>query len=161
ELGLRWLREHIGEHGGDPARIYLSGTSAGASLAAAVTLRQWVAEPGLPEDLVKGLVLFSGRYDRTNEDRENDRAAATRYVQNLTSEIERTPPHTIVVNTDDESAFPDVPENAGRITAAIQARGGSVERLVQPQADHFSSSRSLAEGNGAVFEAIRKMMQLS
>jgi len=161
ELGLRWLTEHIAAHGGDPARIFLSGTSAGASLAAAVALRPWAAEPALPGDVVQGLVLFSGRYDRTEEDIKFDNSAAARYVQHLSRSIERTPPHTVVVTTVEESAFPDVPDNAAAITAAIKAHGGSVERLVQAYADHFSSSRSLAEGSGAIFEAVRRMMQLS
>jgi len=161
ELGLSWVSEHIAERRADPARIYLSGTSAGASLTAAVGFRPWSADPSLPAGLIKGVVLFSGRYDRTEDDRKVDNAGAARYVQNLTRAIVRTPPHSVVVSTVDESAFPDVPDNADAITAAIKARGGSVERLVQEDADHFSGNRSLVEGSGAVFEAVRKMMQLS
>ncbi len=36
---LRWVTEHVGEHGGDPARIALLGDSAGANLAASVAVR--------------------------------------------------------------------------------------------------------------------------
>ncbi len=36
--GLAWVAEHIGEHGGDAGRIVVSGGSAGAGIAAALTL---------------------------------------------------------------------------------------------------------------------------
>jgi len=160
EHGLRWLRDQIAEHGGDPDHIYLSGTSAGATLAAAVTLGAWVAEPDLPGDLIKGIVLFSGRFDRNDNDLLTDEPGAPRYLRNLTQSIVRTPPQTIVVNTTDESAFPDVPDQAAAIVTALRARGASVERLIQPEADHFTSPRSLADGSGAVFEAVTRMMKL-
>jgi len=162
EHGLRWLTDHIAEHGGDPDRIYLSGTSAGATLAAAVTLDAWLAEPALPNDLIKGLVLFSGRFDRNDADvaAPSDDPGSPRYRRRLSQSIVRTPPQTILVNTTDESAFPDVPDQNATLMAALQSRGASVERLIQPQADHFTSPRSLADGSGAVFDAVIGMMKL-
>jgi acetyl esterase/lipase len=158
EHALRWLHDHIAERGGDPSRIYFSGTSAGATLAAAVALRDWVAEPALPADLVKGLVLFSGPYDRTDSGSETDDHESTRFVPNLTAAIQRLPAHIIVVSTDNDMAFAQ--PDADAMTAAIAARGGSVEQILQTEADHFTSNRSLAEGQGPVFEAVRRMMRL-
>jgi arylformamidase len=157
ERGLLWLHEHIAEHGGDPSRIFLSGTSAGAILVAGIALRPWAAQPGLPDDLIKGLVLFSGFYDLDHHvpDGEVD---LSRY--RLVHNIARTPPHIIVSNTVDESAFPDAPAQAEALVAALKAKGASVERFVQPEADHFTSPRSLADGSGAVFEAVTRMMRL-
>ncbi len=40
--GLEWVIEHIGEYGGDPSFIILSGESAGGNLAAAVTSRHLI-----------------------------------------------------------------------------------------------------------------------
>jgi arylformamidase len=57
-----WTRQHIADHGGDPARITLSGHSAGAHLAAAVLATDWTAR-GHPADGVAGAVLLSGIYD--------------------------------------------------------------------------------------------------
>jgi arylformamidase len=159
EHGLRWLRDHVAGHGGDPDRIYLSGTSAGATLAAAVALRDWVAEPGLPTDLIKGLVLFSGPYDRSQASEETDDHQAARFIPDLARAIQRVPPQTIVVSTDDDMVFAQ--PDADAMTTALRARGGSVVGLIQPGADHFNSPRSLADGGGAIFEAVLRMMKLS
>ncbi len=159
ERGLRWIHDHIAGYGGDPNRIYLSGTSAGATLAAAVALRDWVAEPDLPDDLLKGLVLFSGPYDQSINSSETYDEAAPRFVPDLTQTVQRTPPHAIVVSTDDD--MPWAPANADAMTAALRARGASVERILQPGADHFNAPRSLAEGRGEVFEAVCRLLRLS
>lgn len=57
-LAVDWLREHAAQFGGDPARIVVIGTSAGAvHIATALKLR-----PDLP---VAGAVLLSGLYGHT------------------------------------------------------------------------------------------------
>jgi len=58
-LAIRWLRENIRAHGGDPDRIYIFGTSAGAAHVAS-----WLAlaEQGDASG-VAGAILLSGFYD--------------------------------------------------------------------------------------------------
>lgn len=60
--GMEWLGRHIAGHGGDPARITLSGHSAGAHLTAAALATDWSAR-GLPADLIKGALMISGIFD--------------------------------------------------------------------------------------------------
>lgn len=63
-----WLRAHVAQHGGDPARIVLLGTSAGAvHVAGFLRLR--------PDhtDLVRGAVLLSGLYGYTPLDPKDER----------------------------------------------------------------------------------------
>lgn len=51
-------------HGGDPAKLHLSGHSAGGHLAAMLMATDWPGiEPDLPRDLVKSATLLSGVYD--------------------------------------------------------------------------------------------------
>ncbi|MEJ6667424.1 MAG: alpha/beta hydrolase [Alcaligenes aquatilis] len=60
---LRWLYEHGKELGFDPQRIVVSGSSAGAHLAAMCCLRGWKDDPDLPVGAPAAAVLVSGIYD--------------------------------------------------------------------------------------------------
>ena len=61
---VRWLQQHIGEHGGDPRRIFVMGQSAGAAHVAA-----YIAQPPLQAGGPKlaGALLISGIYDATTQ----------------------------------------------------------------------------------------------
>jgi acetyl esterase/lipase len=67
KLALRWVREHVAEYGGDPARVVVTGGSAGGHLAAMVALTAGDAsfQPGF-EDVdtsVIGCAAMYGAYD--------------------------------------------------------------------------------------------------
>jgi acetyl esterase/lipase len=58
---VRWVRAHIAEYGGNPARIYLMGHSAGAT-----HVTTYVAQPALQDSDgpgLAGLIASSGIYD--------------------------------------------------------------------------------------------------
>jgi len=58
---LRWVHEHIAEHGGDPGRLLVMGHSAGAQLAALVcTDERYLKAEGLSPAMVKGCVPIDG-----------------------------------------------------------------------------------------------------
>ena len=59
---IAWTFAHAGEFGADPARLTLSGSSAGAHLQAMALAHDWPGE-GLPADLIKGAVPITGIYD--------------------------------------------------------------------------------------------------
>ena len=60
---LAWLWHHIGQHGGDRERMFVSGHSAGGHLAMELHLTDWQACHGLPADMLKGVAVISGLYD--------------------------------------------------------------------------------------------------
>ncbi|MDV2116493.1 alpha/beta hydrolase [Alcaligenes faecalis] len=60
---LRWLHQHGQELGFDPQRIVVSGSSAGAHLAAMCCLRGWKEDADLPVGAPAAAVLVSGIYD--------------------------------------------------------------------------------------------------
>jgi arylformamidase len=158
ELGLQWLYGHLAERGGDPARIYLSGHSAGAMLAAMAGLRNWSAHCKLPPDLVKGLVLISGMYDQARP-AGNVNPSSPRFVPRLAEAIERLPEHTILVSGDDD--LPAVLPDAESLLAAIRALGGSAELFVESNADHFQANRGFVAPDGEVAQAVIQMMRLA
>src|SRR3954470_18803016 len=52
---IRWVHDHIAEHGGDPKRILVMGHSAGAQLAALLcTDERYLKAEGVPLAVVKG-----------------------------------------------------------------------------------------------------------
>ena len=60
---LVWLGRHAGQHGGDPARLHLTGHSAGGHLTAYMMTEDFSAETGLPQPLLKGGLALSGLYE--------------------------------------------------------------------------------------------------
>ncbi|MCW3474329.1 alpha/beta hydrolase [Limobrevibacterium gyesilva] len=59
---VEWTHRHIGEYGGDPNRVSLSGHSAGAHLGAEILAVDWRAR-GIDPSFIRGAVLISGIYD--------------------------------------------------------------------------------------------------
>jgi arylformamidase len=58
---VRWVHGHIAEHGGDPKRILVMGHSAGAQLAALISIDdRYLKAEGLSLDIIKGCVPVDG-----------------------------------------------------------------------------------------------------
>jgi acetyl esterase/lipase len=58
---IRWVHDHIAEHGGDPKRLFIMGHSAGAQLAALIcTDDRYLKEEGLSLAIIKGCVPVDG-----------------------------------------------------------------------------------------------------
>ena len=60
---VAWLHRQADALGFDGARIFVSGSSAGAHLAAMMLLRGWQTTVGLSDHAIAGAVLLSGIYD--------------------------------------------------------------------------------------------------
>lgn len=59
-----WLWKNVTRYGGDPARLFVSGHSAGGHLTGMLMAADWpLYQPGLPRDLVKGGLSISGLFD--------------------------------------------------------------------------------------------------
>ncbi|WP_409464782.1 alpha/beta hydrolase [Amycolatopsis sp. GA6-003] len=60
---VAWVYHHGAEHGLDPERIHVVGSSAGGHLAAMTAVAGWQRAAGLPGDVVKGAMTISGLFD--------------------------------------------------------------------------------------------------
>lgn len=89
---VAWVRANIAAHGGDPARIYIMGNSAGATHVADYLAQ--MAEGKLPSVPIAGAILLSGVYDFTKfETADNVKA----YLgDNVEAYAERSPLHGLL-----------------------------------------------------------------
>lgn len=135
--GVRWLAEHAGTFGIDPARIHLCGHSAGAHLAAMA-----LADGG-----IAGAILLSGVYDlepirRTyvNEALGMDRATARRNSP-LHALPDRLPPLVVASGATETGEF-----HRQRREFAAAARGrGPVTELIVAGRHHFDVMDDLTD----------------
>jgi arylformamidase len=60
---VAWCHRHVPRFGGDPARLSLSGHSAGGHLVAMALATDWPGDYGLPATLVERALTLSGLFD--------------------------------------------------------------------------------------------------
>lgn len=61
---VRWVRDHVADYGGDPARVALSGHSAGGYIAAMLALdRRWLQAEDVDPTIIRAAVPMCGPYD--------------------------------------------------------------------------------------------------
>lgn len=59
---VAWTFSHVGEYGGDPSQIFVSGHSAGGYLTTMIGLeKKWLAKYGVDADSIAALIPFSGQ----------------------------------------------------------------------------------------------------
>lgn len=137
---VAWTHANIGRYGGDPGRVFLMGHSAGAHIAALVTLdRQWLRADGLnPDRAIAGFVGLAGPYDFLPlHDPELDDIFAPsgelRLTQPITFARGDAPPMFLAAGTDDTTVLP---RNSRNLAAAIRADGGVAEEKYYPGIGH-------------------------
>jgi arylformamidase len=132
---LRWLRDHAGELGADPARLQVSGHSAGAHLVAAA-----LAADAELAATVAGVVLLSGMYDLEPVRRSYVNGAlgldadAARRNSPLPHLPPRLPP-VVLARGGDETRGYAMQHDA--MLAALRAGGHHVVAVVDPRRNHF------------------------
>ena len=137
---VRWTRQHAADFGGDPDRLVLMGHSAGAQIAALLTLNpKWLAAEGLdPHRDIAGMVGLAGPYDFLPL---KDPILKTIFgppatlanTQPITFVDGRNPPMLLV--TDDEDVVVE-PRNTYNLAARIKERGGPVETRTYSHLSH-------------------------
>ena len=107
-----WLYRNAGEFGGDPAKLHISGHSAGGHLAVMMLATDWATHGAdLPGNMIKSVTAISGVYDLdpipflpTNEDIRLDADLARRMSpQHLTPAHDA--PLSVIVGGDELSEF--------------------------------------------------------
>jgi acetyl esterase/lipase len=152
EIGgsIAWLSKHLGDHGADPARIYVSGHSAGGHLTAmAMNLAA-----------VKGGLAISGLFDlepiRLNY--LNDKLGLDPAEAHRNSPMFHFPPTSApLVVAYGTAELPELCRQSIDYAKAWTERGLPGRLLPVAGADHFSILESLSEADGALTRALVEM----
>lgn len=147
---LRWLGAAVAELGGDPARIFVAGWSAGGHLTAML----------MDEPLVKGGLAISGIYDlepiRLNYLNEKLRLDADEATRNspLLHLPARAAPLAVTVGGDE---LPELRRQSETYHAAWRAKGLPGEFVPLPGCHHFTALEALARPDGPLVEALARL----
>lgn len=134
-----WAKRNAARFGGDPGRLFLMGHSAGAHIAAMLTLDgQWLREVGLESRRdIAGLIGIAGPYDFLPL---RDPTLQTIFAGpdlNRTQPISFVtggePPALLVTGAADQTVRPG---NTTRLAARLRAAGGVVTEIVYPRIGH-------------------------
>lgn len=152
--GVAAVAARLATHGGDPARLFVGGHSAGGHLAALLALRtDWQAARGLSPDVVKGALPISGTY-RFGEG--SGLSMRPRFLGDATPGNEKpaspvtwlhakAPPFLVAWGEQD---FPHLRTQAQEFARDLARLGVKVETCELSGADHLGASYASGEVDG-------------
>ena len=141
-----WAADHAGEFGGDPLRLFLMGHSAGAHLAALVTLdTSYFAAAERPAPRIAGVIGLSGPYDflpLLEADVQDMFGPPPLYPESQPINFLRpdAPPMLLIHGLDDEIVWP---KNSRNLTTALSALGVSMTLKLYPKLSHADTVAAL------------------
>ncbi len=141
-----WAHDHAAEFGGDPERFYLMGHSAGAHIAALVTLDQRYFRAAGRVPPIAGLIGLSGPYDflpLTDADLQDMFGPPERYADSQPIHFVRpdAPPALLVQGLKDSYV---APKNSVNLAAALKALGVPVTLKLYPSLSHADTVAALS-----------------
>jgi acetyl esterase/lipase len=155
---VRWVLDHAADFGGDPTRLYLMGHSAGAHIAAMLTLdERYLAEAGVPAKTIRGTIALDGPLS---------------YYPPRTRSIAGIFAHLADENAARPIAFVDGDEapmlllhgeddwtvrvsNTIALSKAIRDAGGRVRQIVYPGVGHIGIVSALARSYRNIAPVLR------
>ena len=149
---MAWTYRNIEQYGGDPDRFFVTGHSAGAHLAAMVTLDgRFLKRLGLSHSIIKGVVMISGATDLVeyvNSSVFTEQSHIEETFGNTIDELRAASPLTWVSSDDPpfliiiaENDPPGLHEQGKRLTEALRDVNVFTRTVTVKGRDHFSIVR--------------------
>lgn len=159
---VAWLKRNAHLFGGDSDRLYISGHSSGAHLAAVALTTDWQNTFALPIDTLKGGLLCSGMFD-LKPVRLSSRSSYISFTdaveQALSSQRHLHHLHAPVIVAYGSLETPEFQRQARDFVANLINLGKSVKLLVGQGYNHFEMPETLASPYGLLGRAMLELMQ--
>ena len=155
---VAWVYRHGREHGLDPERIVVGGSSAGGHLTGMTMVGGWQEPLGLPLDVVKAAMPFSGLFDIRPITRvyvneyvklDLDRAAA---LSPALLDADYRCPAVFVAGEHDGAGFLEQ-------SRLFQPQWGNGDLMVVPDRDHFDVVLDLADPQSRVSAELMRLFR--
>jgi len=154
---IAWVHKNAASFGGDPDRLYISGTSSGGHLAAVALTTDWQKDFGLPADTLKGGLCCSGMYDLYPV----SLSARAGYVKFTPEMIEKLSPQrhldklvAPVIVAHGALETPEFQRQNREFAAAVKTAGKPVTFLIGEGYTHFEMFETLGNPYGLLGRAM-------
>jgi len=159
---IGWTYKNIARYGGDPAKLFVAGHSAGGHLTAMALAHDWTKDD-LPSDLIKGAAATSGVYDL-----DVVMKISVQQDVHLTPEIARAnspfvnPPRVkcpllVAVGGAEPRGWQRMSQD---YFTFCKERGMNAEYLIEPDANHYTMTEHLLDARRPLTQAMIKQMEL-
>lgn len=162
---VAWTRKHIAEFGGDPEQLFIAGHSAGAQIAAMLSVNpRYLQQAGLETKQLRGMIGLAGPYDflpltsPTLKQIFGDDASQWQ-SQPVNFVGEDHPPTLLLVGNNDRTVLP---RNSYRFAEKLKQYGNDVEIVELSNYGHVAMVAKLAKplrGDGALLIPIVNFVQ--
>jgi len=159
---IAWVHKNIVRYGGNPAKLYVSGHSAGGHLTAMALAHDWTKE-GLPQDCIKGAVATSGVFDLdvVMKISVQEQVRMTPEIARANSPFSNPPrvkcPIVVAVGGAEPKGWQQMSEDYFNL---CKERGTQCDYLVVPGANHYTMSEHLTNPNSALTQVMFKQIGL-
>jgi arylformamidase len=161
--GIAWVCRNVARLGGDPGRLYVSGSSSGAHLGGVAAATDWQKDFDLPRDAVKGYVLVSGMFDLRGP-RLSKRSAYVKFTDEMEEalsparHLERIVAPIVLVYGSLET--PEFQRQSREFAEMLRKAGKPVTLILAEGYNHFEIAETLGNPYGPAGRAVLEQMQL-
>jgi acetyl esterase/lipase len=148
-----WVVQNVAQYGGDASRIYLSGHSAGAHLAALLALdEKYLGKFALPRTSIHGVIAMSGIYDVDKLDTFLVAANTDKHDASPVAHAHSGSPFFLISYC--QWDYFGLPKQARDFTRALKRNFVGAELLYVPGENHISEVIGLAQDHGLLIDAL-------